>query len=283
MGKENRPPFPKLGGNMVKRILTGLIGAAVVIALLWLNNMVVTNIALTFVALVSLSEFYNAFKNKGHKPLEVVGYILTLGILGIGFIEAEATKVFLFLVLPILLFILFTWSIFSNMKYTVMDIAITVLGIIYVPFLYSFISFIWELENGVYYVFYLLMAGWATDTFAYFVGVKFGKHKFSKISPKKSIEGCIGGTVGCTIIFIAYTYFLNNNLGFELNYVLMGITGVIFSIISQIGDFSASSIKRYCEIKDFGSIMPGHGGFLDRFDSIILVAPFVFILFQFVI
>ncbi len=268
---------------MVKRILTGLIGAAVVIALLWLNNMVVTNIALTFVALVSLSEFYNAFKNKGHKPLEVVGYILTLGILGIGFIEAEATKVFLFLVLPILLFILFTWSIFSNMKYTVMDIAITVLGIIYVPFLYSFISFIWELDNGVYYVVYLLMAGWATDTFAYFVGVKFGKHKFSKISPKKSIEGCIGGTVGCTIIFIAYTYFLNNNLGFELNYVLMGVMGVVFSIISQIGDFSASSIKRYCEIKDFGSIMPGHGGFLDRFDSIILVAPFVFILFQFVI
>lgn len=268
---------------MIKRILTGLIGAVAVIALLWLNNLVITNIALTFVALVSLFEFYNAFKNKGYKPFELVGYIVTLGILGIGLIKAETVKIILFLILPILLFILFTWSIFTNMKYTIMDIAITILGIIYVPFLYSFISFIWELENGVYYVFYLLMAGWATDTFAYFIGVKFGKHKFSKISPKKSIEGCIGGMLGCVSIFLAYTYFLNTNLSLKLNYILMGVLAVIFSIISQIGDFAASSIKRYCEIKDFGTIMPGHGGFLDRFDSIIMVAPFVFILFQFFI
>ena len=118
-----------------------------------------------------------------------------------------------------------------------------------------------------------------TDIFAYLVGITIGKHKISEISPKKSIEGCIGGIVGCVLFFVGYTYYLNT-LGFELNYILMGIIGIVTSVISQIGDLAASSIKRYCEIKDFGNIMPGHGGILDRFDSIILIAPFIYMFFS---
>ena len=109
-----------------------------------------------------------------------------------------------------------------------------------------------------------------------------GNHKFSKISPNKSIEGCVGGIVGCIIFFVAYTNYLNT-IGIELNYILMAIIGLVTSIISQIGDFSASTIKRHCKIKDFGSIMPGHGGVLDRFDSILLVAPFIYFIFNIII
>ena len=104
-----------------------------------------------------------------------------------------------------------------------------------------------------------------------------GKHKFSQISPKKSIEGCIGGVIGCIAFYLIYTYFLNNNVdGLEINYILAGCLGLLVSIVSQIGDFAASSIKRFCEIKDYSEIMPGHGGILDRFDSILLISPLVY-------
>ena len=109
-----------------------------------------------------------------------------------------------------------------------------------------------------------------------FPGKLFGNHKFSKISPSKSIEGCVGGIICCTAFFIGYTYYLST-VGIVLNYIIMGILGVLTSIVAQVGDLSASTIKRYCNIKDFGNIMPGHGGCLDRFDSILFVAPFVFL------
>ena len=119
------------------------------------------------------------------------------------------------------------------------------------------------------------------------VNLKVSVTTFSKVSPNKSIEGCIGGILGSAIFYGLYAAYLNSNfiveLGTELNIVLMTVLGVFISIISQIGDFFASSIKRNCDIKDFGSIMPGHGGILDRFDSIIMITPFVYILFEFII
>ena len=143
------------------------------------------------------------------------------------------------------------------------------------------------MDNGVYYVWYILGAAWMTDTFAYMFGMITGKtignHKFSKvISPNKSVEGCVGGIIGCVLFFLGYTYYLGT-IGIELNYYMMAIIGFIASVISQIGDFSASTIKRYCKIKDFGSIMPGHGGVLDRFDSVLFVAPFMYLVFNILI
>ena len=173
----------------------------------------------------------------------------------------------------------FLVSIIRKLKVNVSDIAITIFGIMYVTYLFAFLIFTREMNKGVYYIWFILGGAWMTDIFAYLVGITIGKHKISEISPKKSIEGCIGGIVGCVLFFVGYTYYLNT-LGFELNYILMGIIGIVTSVISQIGDLAASSIKRYCEIKDFGNIMPGHGGILDRFDSIILIAPFIYMFFS---
>lgn len=210
------------------------------------------------------------------------GYTVTLFIMAIGFVNNELTKIFLFIVLPIILFIMFLKSVLSNMKTNIIDIAITLLGVVYVSFFFSFIVFICHLEKGYYYIWYVLGGAWLTDTFAYFIGSKLGKHKFSKISANKSIEGCIGGLIGCVLFYFGYTYYLNS-IGLELNLIAMTVLGVFISMISQIGDIAASSIKRYCEVKDFGSIMPGHGGALDRFDSVIMIAPVIYMLFQFVI
>lgn len=267
---------------MAKRVFSAIIGMAILLTVILLNNLVVINIAVTIIGLIGLSEFYNVFKKKGYKPCEMIGYIFTLPILGIGFVETEIIKIFLFIVMPIILFILFCKSIFTNMKYNIIDIAITLLGIIYVPFLISFISFICHLNNGHYYIWYVLAAAWATDTAAYLIGIKFGKHKISKISPKKSVEGCIGGVIGCVAFYMGYTYYLST-VGIELNYMAIAFLGVVASIIAQIGDFAASSIKRFCDEKDFGTIMPGHGGVLDRFDSLLMVSPFLYMFFQFMI
>ncbi len=267
---------------MAKRVISAIVGLGVLIFVFIFNNLTIMNIALAIVALMALAEFYHAFEQKGFKPIKIPGYILSLGIIMIGLVEAEILKPILFMTLPVLIFIYFCKSIFTNMKVNIVDICISILGVIYVPFLFSFISFTRSLTNGEYFVWFILGGAWLTDTFAYLVGVKFGKHKFSKISPKKSIEGCIGGVLGCMLFFGIYAYYLNS-INIEMNWILMTFLGMLISVISQIGDFAASSIKRFCEVKDFGSIMPGHGGALDRFDSVIMIAPFIYFIFQFIV
>ena len=267
---------------MLKRVISAAIGLLILILVFAANNMAVLNIAVTIIALIGISEFYNALKAKNVKPIETIGYIAALPILGIGYLEPDILKIILFFTLPLAVFVLFFKSIWTNMKHNIIDIAITIMGIIYVPFLLSFIPLTRALENGQYFIWYLLAGAWVTDTCAYFVGIKFGKHKFSEISPKKSIEGCIGGVLGCMAFFGVYSYYLTT-IGIELNVILITLLGMVISIVSQIGDFAESSIKRYCGIKDSGDIMPGHGGVLDRFDSIIMIAPFIYMIFQFIV
>ena len=180
---------------------------------------------------------------------------------------------------PTILVILFLQVIVTEMKTTIKDIAYSLLGIFYVVLFTMFVAFINGMENGKILIWYAIFAAWGTDTFAYFTGILIGKHKFSKVSPKKSIEGCIGGTVGAVTVMLVYTYILNNALIIDYSYLhILGI-GVILSIIGQIGDFAASSIKRFVDIKDYSNLMPGHGGMLDRIDSLIFLAPFAYALF----
>ena len=123
------------------------------------------------------------------------------------------------------------------------------------------------------------MTAWATDVFAFTAGILIGKHHFSKVSPKKTIEGCIAGIVGAIIVGFIYAIIANSIGAIHLNgiqYLIAIIVPLILSIISQIGDFAASSIKRFADAKDYGSLLPGHGGMLDRIDSVIFIAPFVY-------
>ena len=164
------------------------------------------------------------------------------------------------------------------MKYNIKDIAITFFGICYIVIFLMFIPIIREMPNGKILIWYVIIAAWGTDIFAYCIGRKFGKHKFSKVSPNKSIEGCIAGTVGAVICMLIYTAICNNVWNMNINYILISIIGVVLSLVGQIGDFAASSIKRYTGIKDFSNLIPGHGGMLDRIDSVIFIAPFAYFL-----
>ncbi len=273
---------------MLKRVISALVGILLLLVIYMLHNNIIFNIAVAIVSIIGLNEFYHAVRQKGLKPVEIIGYICCILLVFVGFVDNSKVLIpFIVLLMPALFFILSCISIFSNLKIDFNDIAITILGIIYVPLMFLFLMLTWYMKNGYYLIWFILGGAWITDSFAYLIGVWIGKHKFSKISPKKSIEGCIGGIIACSVFYGIYSYFLNTHfadtIGMELNIALMTVLGVFVSIISQIGDFAASAIKRSCGIKDYGGIMPGHGGILDRFDSIIMISPFVYFLFEFII
>ena len=137
--------------------------------------------------------------------------------------------------------------------------------------------------EGALAVWLIIISAWGSDTCAYCTGMLIGKHKLpSPLSPKKTIEGCIGGVVGAALIgFIYGMVFKDSITEISSPQVVFAIVGAVGSIIAQFGDLCASAIKRNHEIKDYGRLIPGHGGILDRFDSIIFTAPAVYVLLLF--
>lgn len=257
----------------IKRVISGLIGFPIVALVLIFGNQIIIDVAFAVIAAMSFHEYSHAFKvsNKAN-PLTWLGYLAC----------ATIAKEYLILIIgataPIAILLSFAQILITKMKTTIMDAAVTLFGICYIVIFLMFMPIIRSNENGVFLIWYAIFASWGTDIFAYVFGKLIGKHKFSKISPNKTIEGCIGGTIGAVALILIYTIVLNNVCGMNINYLLIGAIGLILSILSQMGDFAASSIKRFTGIKDYSNLIPGHGGMLDRIDSIIFIAPFAYFL-----
>ncbi|MFR5684884.1 MAG: phosphatidate cytidylyltransferase, partial [Clostridia bacterium] len=242
----------------IKRVTSALLGFPLVAAILILGNTIVVDIAFAIIAAMSLHEFFNAFKAKA-KPVIWIGYVAAALIAIIHVIPKEHILNVVSVIVPLFIFVLFLQVILSNMKTNIKDIAVTFFGICYIPLFLMFIPLLNGLENGKILIWFVLLAAWGTDIFAYIIGKTMGKHKFSKISPNKTIEGCIGGTIGSVILILIYAYICNTFFSLNIGYLSITIIGIILSIIGQIGDFAASSIKRYVGIKDFSNLIPGHG------------------------
>ena len=262
----------------IKRITSGLLGFPLVAVILLIGNKYVVDILLAIVTILAMDEYMNAI-SKVCKPIRWVGYLSCLSVALIHVVPEEGRNIVAILSVPTVLLILFSHIIATDMKITFKDVAYTFLGIFYIVFFMLFVALIDGMENGKILIWYAILAAWGTDIFAYFIGKKFGKHKFSKVSPKKSIEGCVAGTIGAIVTMLIYTYFANTYFNMDVSYIEIGIIGLILSLIGQIGDFAASSIKRYVDIKDYSNLIPGHGGMLDRIDSLLFIAPFAFIFF----
>lgn len=257
----------------IKRIISGVILFLAVAIILILGNTRIVNIAISAVAILAINEYYNSFNGKKNVD-RWIGNILAITI---AFIDKIPTE-FLIIVFPLSIGVLFIKGIATEMKTNFDDIAISAFAIFYIIGFIIFIPKIYALEYGKYLIWYLAFAAWGTDTFAYLIGCKFGKHKLTPVSPKKSVEGSVGGVIGAVIFSLIYTYCINKFGSIELSYIsIIGIS-IVLSILAQIGDLSASSIKRYAGIKDFGKLIPGHGGMLDRIDSILFIAPFAYFL-----
>ena len=153
-------------------------------------------------------------------------------------------------------------------------------GIFYVSIMLSFIYQTRMIENGAYIVWLIFLCSWGCDTCAYCVGVLLGKHKMAPIlSPKKSVEGAIGGVCGAFLLTLLYSFIFRAQMGVSLKEMLiLGLISAVGGLISMVGDLAASAIKRNYEIKDYGTLIPGHGGILDRFDSVIITAPIIYYL-----
>lgn len=262
----------------IKRVLSALIGFPLVLVIFLLANNLVMDIAVAMLAIICIYEYCRCFKNtKKANPSSWLMYIISALIIVESFVSKEVVKSIMIGIIPISILILAVELILSKEKKNIMDIAVTIFGICYIPIMLSFLSFIRNMENGKILIWYPIIAAWGSDIFAYCIGKHFGKHKFSKISPNKTIEGCIAGIIGATIIGVIYSIAVTNIYSIQINYLVISFMIAILSIIGQIGDLTASSIKRYCGIKDFGELIPGHGGMLDRFDSVIFIIPFAYI------
>jgi len=217
-------------------------------------------------SLIGLNEFYRAFSGAKILPIHVVGYLFV-------------AVYFFALDMPLVVFAAFILAnIFAVVvfyhKFDVKECLVTIGGFFYVPFLLSFIYFV--RNDSIYFVWLIFTSASASDTFAYLIGRKWGNHKMTGTSsPGKSWEGCIAGVVGAAAIGYAYAV-IAVNLEFDLsvlNAVIISVAGAVFS---QFGDLFASAIKRSVGIKDFGKVLPGHGGILDRFDGIMVSAAMVY-------
>ena len=164
-------------------------------------------------------------------------------------------------------------------KFNTEQVFAGIVGFLYLPLMLSYIYQIRVSADGLYSLWLIFICSWGCDTCAYCVGMLFGKHKLAPVlSPKKSIEGAVGGVVGAAILGAIYGAAVNSQMVMENAPLYFAIICAAGAVISQFGDLIASGIKRQHGIKDYGKLIPGHGGVLDRFDSVIFTAPLIYAL-----
>lgn len=262
----------------ISRILSGAIIFAAALIIFIFGNVYTVDIVLCIVALRCVYELSKTFEKKEHKPIKWVTYVACIPIALMHIVPVK-NLMFTELIIPIAVVLCFMDLIFrKENKRTALDVTITVFEILYIVVFLSIFSKIRAMENGKYLIWYVFISAWLTDVFALYTGKAFGKHHFTSISPNKTIEGCIGGLAGAVIGCELYTILLSNLGIVQFGYVEIIIYALFLSAIGQIGDLAASSIKRYAGVKDFSNLIPGHGGMLDRIDSIIFIVPLAYII-----
>ncbi len=266
---------------MITRIITGAMLALFILlpGVLFSHTFVLTLICSVF-ACIGVYEIVSCFGQRNNNAILIPSMVLGLCMPTLVRYTFSENGIFSMLTLmAVYVFYIFSLPVFTNNSICFDDVSKTAMMSIYISVGFSCIILLRDLEDGQYLYIMAFMGAWITDIFAYFTGMLFGKHKLSPIiSPKKTVEGSIGGILLCTLSFVAYGAILNKFLDADSNLIQYAILGFFASLVSQLGDLIASAIKRKHDVKDYGRIFPGHGGVLDRFDSIIAVAPVLYLL-----
>jgi phosphatidate cytidylyltransferase len=235
---------------------------------LWLFTMLI--------GYIGLYEFYRVFE------IPFASALGAAGVIGTALWEAmvyalsgglSSHKEVLYFMLLVAFMLIMAVYVFTFPKYDTQKVLAAFFGIVYVPVMLSFIYQTRMLPEGFSLVWLIFFCSWGCDTFAYCTGMLLGRHKLAPVlSPKKSIEGAVGGVLGAALLGVIYAVLIGKPAGI---YALICAVG---AVASQIGDLAASAIKRQHEMKDYGNLIPGHGGILDRFDSVIVTAPMIYML-----
>ena len=268
---------------MKTRIITAVICTLIFLPFLFFSNTIAFPIALSFASAIGV---YEMLKCLGETSFWIKIMSLTIAIsfpiLARTYGNEQAFFNFAHKVFVVYLFLLFVVAVFSKGEREIGEMAMVFVTVNLIVNGFASIVLLRDYEFGKYIYLLVFLCPWMTDIFAYFTGYFLGKHKLiPDVSPKKTVEGAIGGVVFCTLILTLYGYVLTKFVdGLHANYIAFVCVGVVLSVVSQCGDLIFSLIKRKYGIKDYGNLMPGHGGVLDRFDSVIIAAPFVLMMFD---
>ena len=261
------------------RLLSGIVLVILAIGLIYFGDNILLFSTMA-ISCIGMFELYRIFEIE-KKILAFVGYIGAI----IFYINLKWNIIpdIMLLFMALLILIMFVY-VFSYPKYDARHVAITFFGIFYVAVMLSYVYQLRGLENGLYIAYLVFLCSWGCDTCAYCVGMlcnkTIGTHKMAPVlSPKKSIEGAVGGVVGAALLTLLYCQIFKSQMNIDTKQIIiLSAIAAIAGLISMVGDLTASAIKRNYDIKDYGHLIPGHGGILDRFDSMIITAPIIYYL-----
>lgn len=260
------------------RLISGIILVIILLALgITGGNVLLAGLGV--ISVVGMHELYRIFHIE-KSGLGYLGYIVCICYyFGIKFeLITKVNSIFIFSMI-LLIGLMFVY-VFKFPKFKADQVMTAFFGFFYVAVMLSCVYLTRMLPNGLYLVWLIFLCSWGCDTCAYCVGMLIGKHKMAPVlSPKKSVEGAVGGVVGAALLTVVYCYIFKEAMDITTTriIILAGISAV-GALISMVGDLAASAIKRNYEIKDYGTLIPGHGGILDRFDSVIFTAPIIYFL-----
>ncbi|MEW6620112.1 MAG: CDP-archaeol synthase [bacterium] len=257
-----------------KRIITSVIFVPILIYCIISKNTLFLLLLICLVIFLGLMEFYSLSSKVQIKPFKIIGVIISLLFALVAhFIPSQFYLLTSILISPLLIGYLLTFFI----KRYFLEIGVTLAGVFYISYLLSHILLLKHLQNGSFYIVLLFLITWLTDTFAFGIGLKFGKHKLiPQISPKKSVEGTVAGLIGGILTSIIASLITG-----YISIIQAIIIGLLLSFCGQVGDLLESKIKRLTGVKDSATWIPGHGGVLDVFDSVIFNAPIIYYYFLF--
>lgn len=253
------------------RLISGIVLVIIALATI-ISGSWILFFTLLAVSLIGMRELYKVMKvsDEHVTVLELVGYLGA--VLYYIAMKADFGNYGTMAIIISMILILFVY-VFGYPKYHAEQVMAAFFGVVYVAVMLSFIYLTRSLPDGKFLVWLIFLCSWGCDTCAYCVGMLIGKHKMAPVlSPKKSIEGVVGGVAGAALLGVIYAAATQGKMA---EYALICAVG---ALISMVGDLAASAIKRNQNIKDYGKLIPGHGGILDRFDSVIITAPVIYYL-----
>lgn len=257
------------------RLLSGIVLVIAALALIITGGDVLLAGTL-IISYIGMFELYRVFQIEKSAP-GVIGYLAaTVYYANLRFAFLPDMMMFTLLLLMLLMFA----YVFTYPKYKTEQLLAAFFGVFYVAVMLSYVYQTRMITAGAYIVWLIFLCSWGCDTCAYCVGVLIGKHKMApKLSPKKSVEGAVGGVVGAALLTVIYCMIFKNAMGVDNSHiVILAVISAVGALVSMVGDLTASAIKRNYDIKDYGRLIPGHGGILDRFDSVIFTAPMIYFL-----